>query len=138
MIENFTKNEPLKARNIKVWGRDVVLKNTFENVAIINFDEICKNNLGASDYKEICKEFDLIFLLNLPILGANEKNEARRFMLFIDEIYENKTALIILAKCKIDEIFSEEKDKNFYARVVSRLNEIKSDEYWQNSKFIKK
>lgn len=137
IIANFTKEKTSKLRLIKVWGRDVKIENTFENIAIINFDEICKTELGASDYKEICQEFDLIFLLKLPIFTTSDKNEARRFMLFIDEIYENKTALIILAKVKIDKIFADEKDKIFHARVISRLNEIKSDEYWQNSKFVK-
>jgi cell division protein ZapE len=73
--------------------------------------------------------------LKLPILTSQDRNEARRFMLFIDEIYENKTALIILAKAKIDKIFEDEKDKIFHARTISRLNEIKSDFYWQNAKF---
>ena len=58
-------------------------------------------------------------------------------MLFIDEIYENKTALIILAKTEIDEIFIDKKDKETNVRMLSRLYEIKSDQYWQNSKFIK-
>ncbi len=135
IIENLTKSKALKPRTIKVWGRDVIIKKTYENIAVIDFAEICKVDFGAADYREICQEFSLIFLLKLPILTSQDRNEARRFMLFIDEIYENKTALIILAKAKIDKIFEDEKDKIFHARTISRLNEIKSDFYWQNAKF---
>ncbi len=59
----------------------------------------------------------------------------RRFMQFIDEIYENKTALIILARVKIDKIYADSANDVLFARTISRLKEIKSDEYWAVSKF---
>lgn len=137
MIETLTKSQKLEPRNIKVWGRDVKIKNTFENIAVINFDEICRTALSAADYNGICKTFDLIFLLKLPILTKEDKNEMRRFMLFIDEVYENNTALIILAKSKIENIYADKELDNSFDRAISRLKEIKSDEYYNNSKFIK-
>ncbi len=137
IIENFTKSKKLEKVEIEVWGRKVLINQVFENIAIFDFDEICKSNLAAADYKAICKKFDLLFLLNIPIITAQDKNEARRLMLFIDEVYENKTALIILAKTKIDEIFDDKKDAIQNARMLSRLHEISADEYWQKSKFLK-
>ncbi len=70
-------------------------------------------------------------------LIKEDKNEMRRFMLFIDEIYENNTALIILARSKIENIYAEKNLDNSFDRAISRLKEIKSDEYYNNSKFIK-
>lgn len=134
IIENLTKHQPLTARKIKVWGREVKLKKTFEKIAVINFDDICRTELGASDYQAIAQEFDLIFLLKLPVLTKQDRNESRRFTLFIDEIYENKTALIVLAKTKIEDIYSEKSGEHYAARTISRLKEIKSDEYWHASK----
>ncbi len=134
IIGNLTKQEPLKPRKIKVWGREVKIKKTFEKIAVINFDDICRTELGASDFQAIAKEFDLIFLLKLPILTKQDRNESRRFTLFIDEIYENKTALIILAKTAIEKIYGDEAGEHYFARTISRLKEIKSDEYWLASK----
>jgi len=135
IITNITQNKPLKAKQIKVWGREVKIKKTFEKIAVINFHDICCTELGASDYRAIAQEFDLIFFLKLPILTKEDHNESRRFTLFIDEIYENKTALIITAKTKIEKIYGEELFHSYSARTISRLKEIKSDEYWQKSKF---
>lgn len=135
IITNVTQNKPLKAKQIKVWGREVKIKKTFEKIAVINFDDICRVELAASDYRAITQEFDLIFLLKLPILTKEDRNESRRFTLFIDEIYENKTALIITAKTKIEKIYGHELGESYSARTISRLQEIKSDEYWQASKF---
>lgn len=134
IISNLTKQKPLKPKKIKVWGREVKIKKTFEKIAVINFDDICRAELGASDYQAIAKEFDLIFLLKLPIFTKQDRNESRRFTLFIDEIYENKTALIILAKTKIENIYGKEPGEHVSARTISRLQEIKSDEYWLASK----
>lgn len=45
---------------------------------------------------------------------------------------------MILADKKIDCLYENENDKILYSRVLSRLKEIKTDFYWNNSKFMKK
>jgi len=134
IIENFTEGKKLKSKKLKVWGREIKIKKTFEKVAIFNFDELCRVDFAASDYQAICQNFDLIFLLKVPKLTKEDMNEARRFVLFIDEAYENKAALIILAKTKSEKIYESGVGAEAFSRTVSRLNEIKSDSYWQLSK----
>ncbi len=134
IIAKLTKSQKLQSRKLKVWGRDIKIKKTFEKIAVINFKDLCAVDFSASDYQTICQTFDLIFLLGLPRLQADNVNEARRFVLFIDEIYENKVALIVVAKTKISEIYQNGIGAEAFKRTASRLNEIKSDFYWQNSK----
>ncbi len=133
LILGFTKNNALKPVKLQVWGREIILKRTFARIAVINFDEICRSEFFVSDYQAICQNFDLIFLLKVPQLNADEPNEAKRFMLFIDEVYENKVALIILAKIKAEEIYVKGSGAEAFKRTVSRLKEIKSDAYWKSS-----
>ncbi len=134
IIAKITKSQNLKAKKLKVWGREVKIKKTFEKIAVIGFNDLCKTDLAAADYQTICKTFDLIFLLGLPKLKYEDVNEARRFVLFIDELYENKVALIITAKTKISEIYQNGIGSEAFKRTASRLNEIKSDSYWRDSK----
>lgn len=146
IIEHFREESTEHPSKIKVWGRDLVINKTFEThskennvnkkIAIISFDEICRTELAASDYNAICRNFDLIFLLNVPQLTEDEANEARRFILFIDEVYENQTALIVLADSLPEKIYQLGKGNDAFKRTISRLNEIKSDHYWQNSKIL--
>ncbi len=138
VIKNFTANKTLEPLILKVWGRNILLKETYQKIAIIDFEDFAKENFSTSDFKKICKYFNLIFLRNLQEFDYEDKNEARRFMLFIDEIYENKTALIILANKEIDKIYKNDKDKKLNLRTISRLNEIKSDHYFKNSKLFEK
>lgn len=126
IIDEFTEGKSFKSKKIKVWGREVKLKKTCGEILVTSFDELCMQAFAASDYQEICKNFDLIFFKGLPILTQNERNEMRRFMLFIDEVYEHKTGLIILAKSTIKNTCTID----LFKRTASRLREIKSDEYW--------
>jgi len=134
IINNLTNQKPPKPTKLNVWGREVIIKKTYNNIAVINFKDLCQTDHSASDYQNICQRFSLIFLFNLPKLTQDNLNEAKRFMLFIDEIYENKTALIITAKVKIDEIYNQGIGSEPFKRTQSRLQEIKSDNYWQASK----
>lgn len=134
IIANLTKSHKPKPKKLKVWGREIKIKKTYEKIAVINFSDLCAVDFAASDYQTICQNFDLIFLLKLPRLTEDNVNEARRLVLFIDEVYENKVALIVSAKVKISEIYQSGIGSEAFKRTESRLNEIKSDSYWQNSK----
>ncbi len=149
IIINLTDRERLKPTFLKVWGREIKINKTFrkENfcreskklfffpkIAVINFDEVCHTELSASDYREICENFDLIFLLKIPKLTTEDSNETKRLILLIDEIYENKVALIVLAKTKIEKLYENGTMHETFKRTESRLKEIKSDFYWNNSK----
>ncbi len=134
IIENFTDKKTLKSKKLKVWGREIKIKKTYKKIAIINFDDLCRVSFAASDYQVICQNFDLIFLLKVPKLNNEDLNEAKRFTLFIDEVYENKVALVILAKTIAKRIYENGIGFEAFKRTISRLNEIKSDNYWENSK----
>lgn len=137
MLNSLIDGRKMLSKNLEIWGRKIKIDRFIENIAIFDFEDLCQKSLSASDYKVICKGFELIILLNLPKFSGESKNEIKRFKLFIDEIYENKTALIILAQEGANDLYMNEKEKMANSRVTSRLNEIKSDLYFNNSKYIK-
>lgn len=48
--------------------------------------------LGASDYLEMARLFDTVFIRHVPVLTLAQKNEARRFTTLIDNFYDNKVS----------------------------------------------
>lgn len=135
VIDKVIDAKHLKPTVLTVWGRQIIIKETYkEQVAVIYFEDLCHNNHSASDYQAICQKFSLIFLMDLPMMEASDVNEAKRFILFIDEVYENKTALIVKANINIDAIYATGKSSEAFKRTASRLKEIKSDSYWKASK----
>jgi cell division protein ZapE len=115
--------------NIKILGRDLLIKKAYENIAIFDFKDLCQDNLGVADYQEICKRYNIIFIINVPSLLKEDRNEAKRFTLLIDEVYENKNILLMSCEVKMDDIYKHGNGSKVFKRTVSRLKEIMSDEY---------
>ena len=150
IINIVTANQPLIPKQIEVWQRKITISKTYKNIAIIDFCDLSLANFGASDFHEICKNFDLIFLLKIPDFNKENNDELRRFILLIDEIYESKTALIMSAAVDIDDlgtkILKEDASKiklfkrsnlKAFRRTISRLKEISSSQYFQTTKLFK-
>lgn len=167
IIDNLKQQQNFQKKTLKVWGRKINIQKTFNanktiikkyflnisqqqtnkiskksqiKIAVFDFHEIVNNDFSASDFRVISKEFDLIFLLNLEQLKMEDINEAKRFVLFIDEIYEKKVALLILSNINITNIFDKYYhnclNSRIYLRAKSRINEIKSDTYFFASKIL--
>jgi cell division protein ZapE len=117
----------LKSKEIEILGRKLLIKNSYDNIAIFDFAELCINSLGVADFLAICQNFVTIFLLNIPILKPEDRNEAKRLIWFIDEVYENKVELFILANSKPEEIYVQGIGANAFKRTTSRLNKISSN-----------
>lgn len=50
----------------------------------------CIQPLGASDYLEMSRLFDTIFIRHIPLLTLNKKTQARRLITLVDALYEHK------------------------------------------------
>lgn len=77
-------------RVLSVWGRPVHVPTSTSQVAQFTFVELCGQPHSAADYLEITKTFGTIFLSDVPQLGLETKDQARRFILFVDAAYEAK------------------------------------------------
>ena len=60
---------------------------------------------GPSDYLKLCETYKMIIVRNIPVMDLLTKNEARRFITFIDAAYENKVKLIISAFADPENLF---------------------------------
>lgn len=86
-------------------GRSILVSKSNGHCGWFNFEELCCRPLGAADYISLSNRFSVIIVENVPQLGANEYNEARRFITFIDALYESKTRLVISASVPIEHLF---------------------------------
>lgn len=78
---------------LTVWGRPIAIPESSPSnggVARFTFKQLCAQALSASDYLEITKNFQHIFVTDIPQLTLDSRDQARRFIVFIDTCYENK------------------------------------------------
>ena len=99
--EGETRSETIPV----VMGRSIYVTKANDTCGWFNFNELCQQPLGAADYIAIAERFQTIIIENVPQLGGHVYNEARRFVILIDALYEAKTKLIIAAEVPLDELF---------------------------------
>ncbi|KAG1752528.1 AFG1-like ATPase-domain-containing protein [Suillus paluster] len=98
----------IKNRPITTWGRTLHVPLSTSKVARFSFEEICGRPLSAADYLEVTKQFGTLFITDVPKMGMDKKDMARRFITFIDACYESKTKIFISSEVPIYQIFSDE------------------------------
>ena len=116
-------------------GRKVRIPLAFEKVAKFAFKDLCKTAMGAADFLAIGENFHTVIIESIPILSVvDEINVVRRFIVFVDSMYECNVKLIIHAEAEPSKLFIVEdlnsSDEAFAVdRTRSRLEEMKSESY---------
>jgi cell division protein ZapE len=105
------------------------MKSKNSKCLVSSFDDLCRRPLGAIYYLSICNEYDVIFLLSIPKLTIDDRNEAKRFTILIDILYDHKKLLFCTAEVAT-ELLYEHGDGDFeFKRTISRLKEMQSQDY---------
>ena len=116
---------------IELLGRFLDVPQAVDGVARFGFEELCRRPLGAVDYLEIADRFHTLFLDHIPVMSASERNEARRFIILIDALYDMRVKLIASAAAAPAALFADvEGTEAFeFGRCASRLVEMRSTDY---------
>lgn len=114
---------------IKRKGREVIIKFYNNGIGMASFSDLCDQPLGPGDYLEIAKVLKLLILTNVPKLSIENNNEAKRFVILIDALYEAKTKLIMSAATEPEELYTEGKGAFEFKRTASRLREMQSADW---------
>lgn len=87
-------------------GRTIHVRRCSANVALFEFDELFRAPLSSVDYLAIASTFNTILLTNVPAFhSADLRTEARRFVTFIDILYDLRKRLAIQAEVPLDQLF---------------------------------
>lgn len=127
----LANNAAPEIRVLEIKGRKLIIDKTHGDIAWIGFAQLCDTALGAIDYIEIASEFSTILLADIPQMDRNMRNEAKRFVTLVDELYEHKVNLICTAEVPAVQLY-ESGDGSFeFERTASRLIEMQSEQYLQ-------
>lgn len=115
---------------LPVKGRQVEVPQAARGVARFGFDELCARPLGPADYLAMAAAFHTIFIDAVPVMDASLANERRRFTILIDTLYDNHIRLVATASAPITGLVPRGTGDQAFARTVSRLQEMLSDQWW--------
>src|SRR5271166_5971937 len=102
-LTGHDKGEPAR---IELLGRRLDVPQAIDGAARFDFDTLCRRPLGSADYLEIAQRFHTIVLDRIPALGPSERNEAKRFIILIDALYDMRVKLIASAAGEPETLYS--------------------------------
>ncbi|MGB7615900.1 MAG: cell division protein ZapE, partial [Pseudolabrys sp.] len=116
---------------LMVKGHAVRVPKAAMGVARFSFDDLCAQPLAASDYLKIAHEFHTIIVDHIPVMDYTQRNEAKRFIILIDTLYDNAVKVLASAEAQPDELYvaTEGYEANEFKRTASRLIEMRSQTY---------
>lgn len=129
IFANLSNNSETSETILEVQGRKLKVAKSAGKIASFTFAELCEKPLGAADYLAIAHRFDTVFISGIPLLSPEKRNEARRFVTLIDNLYDNRIKLICTADAIPEKIYQSGDGTFEFHRTVSRLIEMQSEHY---------
>jgi cell division protein ZapE len=114
---------------LTVTGRRVVVPAAAKGVARFEFATLCGTALGAGDYLALARQFHTLILDDIPALSPANFDEARRFIVLIDALYEHRVKLVASAAALPDQLYRRGENAKMFVRTASRLDEMQSKDW---------
>jgi cell division protein ZapE len=110
-------------------GRTLHVPKSLKGVGVFSFRRLCGEARGAADYLALAHAYHTVIIVGIPVMGAEMRNEAARFVTLIDALYENNVKLFATAAAEPDALYPAGDGSFEFERTVSRLKEMQSAEY---------
>ena len=112
-------------------GRVIHVPHAGGGAARFVFRDLCEMPLGASDFVALAHAFHTVIVENIPVIAAGRRNEAKRFILLIDTLYDSAVKLLASAATEPDRLYAgtEGFEAFEFRRTASRLHEMRSAAY---------
>jgi cell division protein ZapE len=127
--QRLTDTERGSPQTLIVLQRKLIVPHAAKGVARFTFDELCRQPLGAPDYLALARTFHTLLIDRIPRFAPHESNEARRFTLLIDTLYDQRVKLVCSAAASPSELCSACENADWFKRAASRLSEMQSAQY---------
>ena len=122
--------EPGKADGtVTLNHRRLKVRRQADDVVWFDFAELCGGPRSQADYIEIARCYHTVLLSNVPVLGTDAEDEARRLVSLVDEFYDRSVNLVVSAAAAPTQLYRGQKLKFEFERTSSRLVEMQSQEY---------
>jgi cell division protein ZapE len=116
---------------LEVKRRPIHVPRAAMGVARFSFHDLCEQPLAGADYLKIAHEFHTILLEEIPTLDYQRRNDAKRFIVLIDTLYDNAVKLIASAQAEPNALYraTEGFEAHEFKRTASRLIEMRGQAY---------
>ncbi len=125
----IASGDVVAGRVLDILGRRIRTAHCAKGVAWFDFEDICDGPRSQQDYIEIARWYPTVIVSNIPVLAADQENQARRFIALVDEFYDRRVKLMVSAATAIESLYTGSKLTFEFQRTTSRLIEMQSTAY---------
>jgi len=132
LTECFESIIPTKAkhnRQIEINNRMLDYIAEADDVIWFDFSGICESARSAHDYIEIAQIYTTVVVSNLPVMNEEYDSAAKRFIHFIDALYDHNVKFICSAEAQPDKLYEGKRLAFAFDRTISRLTEMQTKNY---------
>lgn len=101
---DFENDPPHKDRQW-VWGRVIEIPRVSGKCAWFTFQQLIGRATGAADYLELMRCYDAFIITDVPGMNFKTRDWARRFITFIDAVYESHAKLVLTTEKPLSQLF---------------------------------
>src|ERR1700761_5821390 len=91
--------------DILINDRPIPVRKRARNILWFDFAALCEGPRAVSDYIELAKAYPAVIVSNVPQFTVYSENEAKRFVMLVDEFYDRHVKLIVSAAAPITELY---------------------------------
>ncbi len=126
----LTRGQPVETSPIEIENRSIKVVKRTPDVVWFEFNEICRVPRSQHDYLALTHQYQTIFISNIPVIEANQKDTICLFINLVDVLYDARMRLVISAAEPVDQLYHRGFMMMEYARTHSRLLEMQSQDYF--------
>jgi cell division protein ZapE len=121
---------PIKyGHKIIIFEREIPTIALAHKMVWFDFHEICETARSAQDYLQVTELFDTFFVSHVHQMSATQDNAAKRFIHWVDVLYDAKATLVISAEVPIVSLYTGQELRHEFQRTSSRLIEMQTEQY---------
>ena len=123
----------LKQFNFIINGRKFTGLGGSDKILWISFDDFFSSPCAGKDFIEIANKYEWVFINNFHPCNDDHLDKVRRFISFIDIVYQEKQKLKFFFDPNfLNNLYSGDQLRHLWVRTESRLHELTTTKYLQN------
>lgn len=99
------QNDPPHRATQTVWGREIEVPQASGTACYFTFQQLLGKATGAADYIELVRSYDAFIVTDVPGMNHRSRDLARRFITFVDAVYEGRAKLVLTTAVPLTQLF---------------------------------
>ncbi|WP_106478391.1 cell division protein ZapE [Phytohalomonas tamaricis] len=128
-FEKVAGNKGKADAALTINNRTLNAKRLCEGVVWFTFSALCDGPRSQNDYIELSREYHTVLVSEVPVMGGDNADQARRFINLVDEFYDRGVKLLMTAEAAPENLYTGGDLAFEFERTLSRLQEMQSHEY---------